>query len=139
MLICNHAHNIIRREALYLWKQKLGSEATSQRLISAFERADYRNYAEIVRNIICENESEVDDSSDYDEPIPQPETYPYVKLSPQSSPVPKLSRRVSSCDEYRLINPATAKGLPEGENCSYLTSGSSIDLHYDHYNIRSGA
>jgi hypothetical protein len=107
-----------RREALYIWKQKLGSEATYQRLIDVFERADFHNCAEIVGNIVCEDESEVDDSGDYDEPIPQPETYPNVQSNPP--PVPKHSRRISSCDEFLLINPAAANSLPKGEYCVHL-------------------
>ena len=105
-----------RREALYIWKRRLGSEATYQRLIDVFERADSRNCTETLRNIVCEGESEEDDCSDYDEPIPQPQTYPRVKLNPPSSST-KVSKCTSSCDEYLLINSATAKGLPEGENC----------------------
>ena len=108
---------IHRREALYLWKQRLGSEATYQKLISIFEQADFQICAEIVRTIICEDESEVDDS-DYDEPIPQPETYPNVESNPQ--PLPTLSRRISSCDEYLLINPSTANDLPKGEYILFL-------------------
>ena len=102
-----------RREALYIWKRKLGSEATYQRLINIFERSDFHNYAEIVRNTVREDESEEDDSSDCDEPIPQPETYPNSKLNPL--PSPKISRHVSSYDEYLLINPATANNLTKGE------------------------
>ena len=104
-----------RREALYIWKRRLGSEATYQRLMNVFERADFQNYAEIIRSIVCEDESEVDDSSssDYDEPIPQPETYPNVQSNPP--PSPKLSRCTSSCDEFLLINPATANNFPKGE------------------------
>jgi hypothetical protein len=64
---------------------------------------------------MCEDESEEDDSSDYDEPIPQPETYPNVQSTPP--PSHKLSRHVSSCDEYLMINPSTAKNLPKGEYC----------------------
>jgi hypothetical protein len=83
--------------------------------MNVFEQADFQNCAEIIRNIVCEDESEEDDSnsSDYDEPIPQPETYPSVQLNPQ--PSCKFSRRVSSCDEYLLINPATANNLPKGK------------------------
>ena len=55
----------------------------------------------------------LDESSDYDEHIPQPETYPNVQSTPR--PLPKLSRRVSSCDEFLLINPATANDLPKRE------------------------
>ena len=81
--------------------------------MNVFERADFQNCAEVIRSIVCEDESEIDDSSDYDEPIPQPETYPNVRSNPQLSP--KLSRRVSSCNEYILINPSTANNLPKGE------------------------
>jgi hypothetical protein len=77
--------------------------------MSIFEQADFQNCAEIVRSIVCEDESEVDDSSDHDEPIPQPETYPNVQSNPQ--PSPKRSRCVSSCDEFLLINPATANNI----------------------------
>ena len=99
-----------------MWKQRLGSEATYRRLINVFERAGFQNCAEIVRSIVCEEESEIDDSSDYDEPILQPETYPKVQLNPPKAP--KLSRHVSSCDEYLLINPAThTNNLPKGEYC----------------------
>ena len=101
---------------LYLWKQRLGSEATYQKLINIFEQADFQNYAEIVRNIICEDESEVE-NSDYDEPIPQPETYPNVQSNPQ--PPPTLSRHISSCDEYILIS---ASDLPKGE---YITANNN--------------
>jgi hypothetical protein len=101
-----------------MWKQKLGSDATYQRLINIFKQSDFHNCAEIVRNIIYEDESEIDDSSDYDEPIIQPETYPNVQLNSLPSSSPKFSRRhVSSCDEYILINPATTNNLPKGENC----------------------
>ncbi len=104
-----------RREALSIWKQKLSSEATYQRLINVFEGDDFQNCAETVRSIVCEDESEVDDSSDYEEPIPQPKTYPNVQSN--RPPSPKLSRCVSSCDEYLLLDPATAKNLPNGEYC----------------------
>ena len=99
-----------------MWKQRLGSDATYQKLINVFECAGYRTYADIVRNTICDAESEMDDSSDYEEPIPQPETYPRLKINPP--PSPKLSPcRFSSCDEYLLVNPTIAQDLPKGENC----------------------
>ena len=77
--------------------------------MNVFEQAEFQDCAEIIRSIMYES-----DSNDYDEPIPQPETYPNVQTNPP--PSPKLSRRISSCDEYVLINPATANGLPKGEN-----------------------
>ena len=117
---------MIRREALYIWKRRLGSKATYQKLINVFEHAGYRNCAEFVRNIESEDENEEDDSSDYDDPIPQPETYPHVKLNPVSSS--KQSKCISICDEYVLVNPAAAKGLPEGEN--NIKNISIIIVHY---------
>ena len=100
-----------RRAALQIWKQRLGSDATYQKLINVFERAGYRTYAEIVRNTVCDDES---DSSDYDEPIPQPEAYPQLKVNPPPSPKPS-PRRFSSCDEYLHIDSVTAMDLPKGE------------------------
>ena len=114
---------------MYIWKQKLGSEATYQRLMNIFERADFQNCAEIVRSIVCEDESEVDDSSDYDEPIPQPDTYPSVQSNPP--PSPKHSRRTSLCDEFLLINPATANNLPKGD-C--IVNYNAIMRQYDSFN-----
>ena len=83
--------------------------------MNVFEQADFQNYAEIVRSIIilCEDENEDNDSSDYNNPIPQPETYPNANPPPS----PKLSRHISSCEEYLLINSATANNLPKGEYC----------------------
>ena len=84
-------------------------------MINVFEQAKFQNYAEIVRSIIYEDESEMDDStSNNDEPIPQPETYPNVQLNFNTPPSFNLSR-LSSCDEFLLINPATANNLPKGE------------------------
>ena len=105
-----------RREALQMWKQRLGSEATYQKLIDVFERASYHTYAEIVRNIVCNTESETDDSHD-DDPVSQPATYPPLKPSPLSST--KCSqRKLSTCDEYLLVNPAIAQRLPKRKKCS---------------------
>ena len=104
-----------RREALYVWKRKLGSDATYQRLMNVFEQADFHNCAKIVRSLVYEYDSEEDDSSDYDEPIPQPETYPNVQPTPL--PSLNLSRCVTPCDEYLLINPAAANNLPKREYC----------------------
>ena len=105
---------IYRREALLIWKQKLGSAATYRKLINIFECAGYCTYAEIVRNIICDTESE-DDSSDYNEPIPQPETYPHQTLSLPSPSIPsKINNGFSSREEYLLINQTNAQDLPKG-------------------------
>ena len=41
----------LRRAALKLWKQRRGSGATYNGLIEVFERAGYKNLADIVRSI----------------------------------------------------------------------------------------
>jgi hypothetical protein len=40
----------LRRAALELWKQKLGSCATYNSLIEVFERAGYKDFADVVRS-----------------------------------------------------------------------------------------
>ena len=94
-----------------MWKEKLGSEATYQKLINIFEDTGYHNYAEIVRNLACHK---IDHFKDYAEPLPQPVTYPHPKLSPPSSPI-LSTRRFSSCDEFLEINPTAAQDLPGGK------------------------
>ena len=115
--------SVYRRAALHMWKQRLGSDATYQKLIDIFEGAGYCSYADIVRNIASsvEIQSEMDDSSDYDEFISQPETYPHHK--PNLSLSPKfLTQKPSSCDEYLQINPTAARNLPQGKNCIYIAN-----------------
>ena len=102
---------------MHIWKQRLGSNATYQRLIDVFERAGYCTYAEIVRNIVtaCNVESEMD-LSDCDESLLQPDTYPHPEPSPPTSPMSKhLTHEFSSCDEYLQINQAAVQDLPEGD------------------------
>ena len=42
---------LYRREALLKWKQGLGPEATYGKLISAFEAAGHKDYADTVRKL----------------------------------------------------------------------------------------
>ena len=98
---------------MYIWKRRLGSEATYQKLIDVFERAGYCSYANIVRNTLCDPEGD-NVSNDYDKPIPQPDTYLQHELSPPASPKP--SKRTSLYDEYSLIDPKTANNLPKSEH-----------------------
>ena len=120
---------------MHIWKRRLGSDATYQKLIDIFECAGYRTYAEIVKSTVCGDESETDDCSDYDEPLPQPETYPHLQTCPPSPPT--LSpRRLSSCDEYLLVNQATAHGLPEGENCIIIVINLQVMSVSNSTNIR---
>ena len=103
---CNY-----RRAALRMWKERIGSEATYQKLINIFEQTGYHNYAEIVRNIACHK---MDHFEDYAEHLSQPVTYPNPILSP-SSPTKHIFS--SGChDEFLQVNPTVAQGLPKGEN-----------------------
>lgn len=96
-----------------MWKQKLGSGATYQKLIDIFKNAGYHAYAEVVRNIVIHDvEGEIDD---FIEPVPQPETYPILKPSPPSSPKQSM-RKLSLCEEFLPVNQAAVQDLPEGEN-----------------------
>ena len=42
---------LLRRAALEMWKQKLGSNATYNNLIKVFESAGHKDYADLVRRI----------------------------------------------------------------------------------------
>ena len=46
-----------------IWKQKIGSMATYNKLIHIFERAGYQDYAEKVKMIAQDSNSEADDFS----------------------------------------------------------------------------
>ena len=46
-------HMYTRREALEMWKQARGSEATYLNLIGVFERAGYQEYAETVQSTVA--------------------------------------------------------------------------------------
>ena len=112
-----------RRAALQIWKQRLGSGATYNKLITIFENAGYRGYAEYVRKIAqFQVKGETDDSSD-DEPIPQPQTYPHPNTpSPPSSPK-RSSAEVLSHEEFLLVTPDAAQSLPKGEHCQHYNIG----------------
>ena len=102
-----------------IWKQKLGSSATYNKLIRVFEHAGYKNYADNVRKIVTVyRNSETDDSSTSSEesfPLPQPQTYPLLKsLNPPSPTDTELPSHEP--ETYLLIDPAVAESLPEGEN-----------------------
>lgn len=74
---------MFRRKALRLWQQKLGSDATYNELIRAFNRAGYKQYADNVKKIVQYHNHDDSDSSCSEDsfPLPQPETYPNPKLS----------------------------------------------------------
>lgn len=107
-----HAYplNLFRKEALLIWKQRLGSSATYNELIGVFKRAGYKHYAEKVRKLV--HDSNTDDSSSSEEsfPLPQPPTYPPLN-SPSLNEV--LSPNSELC---LLIDPASAELFPEGKS-----------------------
>ena len=103
------------REALKLWKQRLGSDATYTKLIGVFEHAGYKHYSENIRRImLCQENCEEMCDSDSDEEgftPPQPQTYPNHKpLSPVAIPDPQIS------ESYINLDPATHTG---GKNQRY--------------------
>ena len=70
---------------MYTWKQRNGSKATYTKLIKIFERAGYKRYADEVKRIARDTDSE---SSSSGEETEQPQTYPIQKpqaLSPATS------------------------------------------------------
>ena len=49
-----------RREALKMWKRKLGSSGTYNKLIEVFERAGYKSYADNVVKVMSESLGEIE-------------------------------------------------------------------------------
>lgn len=104
---------VLRRAALTLWKKRLGYSATYQALITAFQRAGYRQYADEVEKLVIQRQdSDTDDSSSDEDlirfPLPQPQTYPNIEApSPVQLPLPKSL----PCETYLVVDP---ENLPEG-------------------------
>ena len=44
-----------RREALRIWKQRLGCKATYRQLLDVFERCEFTECADTIRSICCES------------------------------------------------------------------------------------
>ena len=102
-----------------MWKQRLGSDATYKKLIDIFESAGHSNYAEVVRNIICQGgmknlETDNLHMQDDSKLLPQPETYPHHISYPLS---PKFeTQKHSFSDEFLLLNSAAVRDMPQGKN-----------------------
>ena len=96
-----------RREALNIWKQRLGSSATYRELINIFVRAGYCTYAENVREIAC-IESEADDSIGSVEAVPQ---------SPHVKPHNPTSSDLSASEKHSLLYPAAVQGFTKRKTC----------------------
>ena len=100
---------------LLKWKKKLGKSATYSNLISAFEAAGYKNYADNIRRMFGNDDDTDDSSGDESFPRPQPPTYP-VQHDPLRS-ISSLPEPSNSPSElYYLVDPDTAKTLPESES-----------------------
>ena len=97
-----------------IWKRKIGLSGTYRELVNVFERAGYRDYAETVKKSAHSSDN---DSSDIDEPIPQPQTYPDLKTSCGPSSHKPSTSGLLSYEEFSLIDPAAAEGLPKRKNC----------------------
>ena len=96
-----------------LWKQKHGSNATYSALITVFEDAGCREYADEIRKIVqvIQNQDSDTDDSDSDEdpfPLTQPQTYPNLETPP---PVVPPSPKPLPCESYLFVEP---ENLPEG-------------------------
>lgn len=122
----NNALHIIRRRALQIWKEKLGKSATYNKLISIFEAADHKDYADYIREMFGGHD-DTNDSSDDERFPPQPSPYPdqldqsLSQAYYASSPEPLSSSIVM----YDAIDSDTTKMLPEGE----------LRIAYEHYQV----
>ena len=93
-----------RREALYTWKKRNGSNATYSKLIKIFEQAGCKICADEVRRIAKLSDSEIDDSSsgsgeEYSQ-VEQPQTYPEYKRQALSRLPPAAPK---SAEVYVMI------------------------------------
>ena len=111
-----------------MWKQKLGSSGTYNKLIEVFEHAGYKGYADSIRKIVLDiHETNNDEClqlmlsqpnkplshDEEDPPLSQPLTYPSLEpLNPSPQLIPL---QLSPEEHYVLINEVTAEKLPEGE------------------------
>ena len=92
-----------------MWKQRLGSDATYNKLIRIFECAGCKHYAENVKRIIhCQESYEEICDSDSDEdyfPSPQPQTYPNHE-QPSTGDIPQSL----TSESYIVLDPAIHPG-----------------------------
>ena len=98
---------------LQTWKQRNGSKATYRKLIKIFERAGYKRYADDVRMLAHDSDSETDDSSVNGEehsPVEQPSTYP-------------------PCDPQKIPQPSSVK--PEATEAYVVTSEADVELLHE--------
>ena len=90
------------------WKKRLGKRATYNNLISVFEAAGRKDYADNIRRMFGDDSN---DSSGDAQPPPYPDPDPLDQSLSQAycATSPELSKMYDSLDSD------TAKTLPEGE------------------------
>lgn len=82
------------------WKQRLGSSATYNNLISAFERAGYKDYAEIVKGLLVKDVHTDSDDSDriahnQTPPLSSEQSLPQLPVFPEQVPEPPKFARAA--------------------------------------------
>ena len=82
--------HLYRREALEKWKQKFGSDATYNNLIKVFEQAGYKNYAEIVKDLVMKN-VQTDTAIDQTPPPLSEQLLPQLPVFPSESECKQFS------------------------------------------------
>ena len=94
-------YNIIRRETLYTWKKRNGSNATYSKLIKIFERADCKNYADEVKRLAHLSKSEDSSGSSGEEhsQMEQPQTY----STQQSQPLSQVPSATAESTEVYVV------------------------------------
>ena len=117
----NVSLHLYRRKALEIWKQKHGSAATYNNLIKVFEQAGYKNYAEIVQDLLNNVRTDTGDSSR--------NTINQTPPPPSEQPSPQLPIFPSECLEssvyaaaggVKLLKEDYKLGTKEAVNIPYL-------------------
>ena len=88
-----HKHIFLRRAALRTWRQRLGSKATYNNLIKAFERASYNDLALSVRNLITNAPTEADNLSGNISHTPPPPAQ-LLSQPPQVTAIPTVELQI---------------------------------------------
>ena len=97
-----------------MWKKRLGKSATYNNLISVFEAAGHKDYADKIRRKFG-GDDDTNDSSDDESLPPQPPPYPDPDPLDQSLSQAYYATLPESSKVYDAIDSDTAKTLPEGE------------------------
>ena len=113
--------HLYRRKALEMWKQKRGSAATYNNLIKVFERAGYKNYAEIVQDLLNNVRTDTEESNK--NTINQTPPPPLEQPSPQLPVFPSEyleSSVYAAAGGVKLLKEDYKLGTTEAINIPYL-------------------